>query len=348
MSCWRLLMTAVMLGLAACAAPAAAPPTASAPTALPWADAGLAGKALFTEQMGGARLLDLTTGQITEVFTPPAEQAWVNAATLSPDGRWLALAYAPPPPAGQIQFGYTEIHLISMGANRALTPLLTRQVPQESFFNPQWSPDGRYLYYARLAPYVVPNTDPPQYSYQYTVERVAYPAGTRETLVENAYWPRLSADGQRLAYVGVDPRTFATWLMVSQADGSQPVTLTVPANFQAVDAPVFTPDNQYVLFSALGQAMPAPASRWERWLGVGVASAHNAPSDWWRIPVTGGTPERLTQIYRLNLYGAFDPAGAPRLLFGSDQGLAVMQADGSGLTRVLTTDREIGTLEWLK
>lgn len=332
----------------ACAAPVAPTPTPPATIGVPWAGLEVRGRVLFTEVMGGVHLLDLTTGQMTEVFAPPATQSWVNAASLSPDGRWLALAYAPPPPQGEIQFGYTEIHLISMGANRALTPLLTRQVPQESFFNPQWSSDGRYLYYARLAPYTVPDTNPPQYSYQYTVERVAYPDGTREKLVENAYWPRLSADGQQLAYVGVDPRTFATWLMVAQADGRNPVTLTVPANFQAVDAPVFTSDNQYLLFSALGQVMPAPTSWWERWLGTPTAEAHNAPSDWWRVPVAGGQPERLTEIYRLNMYGAFDPAGAPRLLFGSDQGLALMNADGTGLARLLATDYEIGTLEWLR
>ncbi|MGH2524551.1 MAG: TolB family protein, partial [Anaerolineales bacterium] len=156
-----------------------------------WAHLQLTGRLLFTHGRLGIEQLDLATGALTNVFVPPA-QGWLTAASVSPDGRQIVVAYAPPPPAGKVQLGYTDLYLMPTDGSAALTPLLQRTEAQESFFNPSWSPDGQYVYYAHfviptigVTPEATPEFQPPRY----TIERAPYPAGQPQVLVENAYWP---------------------------------------------------------------------------------------------------------------------------------------------------------------
>ncbi len=125
------------------------------PAPIPWADLQLNGKLIFltfTAAVQSAPILvqlDLASGAQTALFQPPTN-TWLSGAAVSPDHTQIVLAYAPPPPPGEYQFGYTELHLLPADGSAAPRPLITLATRPEAFFNPVWSPDGQYIYYAHL------------------------------------------------------------------------------------------------------------------------------------------------------------------------------------------------------
>ncbi|MGQ0603391.1 MAG: TolB family protein [Anaerolineales bacterium] len=341
----------LVISLAACSmqlgdvTPAITPlPAASA---LPPQTTQLQGRLLYTLTQQGVWQYDFATDASTQLFqAEDPQRAWAASVTAAPDGSTILMAYAPPPSDGEIQFGYTDLYLLPTDGS-APRPFLERADPRESLFTPTWSPDGRYIYYSRLKR--IPLSDGQSFDIRYDIEHIAYPDGQPETVVINAFWPRLSADGTRLVYVSVEPATFANGLVVADADGYNAVSLLTPEQFIAVDSPLFSPDEQYVLFSAVsngGAGSPAIRSVVDWLSGVKVVEAHSVPSDWWRMPVTGGVPEQLTRIFDVGLYGDFAPDGQ-HLAFISATGLSVMRPDGSGLQKILPLTNAAGTLEWL-
>jgi Tol biopolymer transport system component len=61
--------------------------------------------------------------------------------------------------------------------------------------------------------------------------------------------------------------------------------------------------------------------------------------------LAGGTPERLTTLDDMGLYGDFSPDGR-YLAFVSDTGLYLMNPDGSGLLRLIETSAA-NALSWI-
>lgn len=349
-------------------APASLPTTASTqapviltpvPAPLPWADLNLTGKLIFltfiTAPQSAPILaqLDLATGQQTTLFQPPTN-TWISGAAVSPDQKQIVIAYAPPPPPGDYQYGYSELYLLPADGSAAPQPLLARTEKTEAFFNPVWSPDGTYVYYVHLTP---DSSD--QQNFQYRLERMAYPAGKPEVISNHAAWPRLSPNGTKLAYVAFDPPNGVNDLYLADPDGKNAQPVMPPQTFLSVDAPFFSPDGGFIYFSATGNG-PAPVlvedplpgtarSREWGWLdalfGAQTAFANGAPSDWWRIPVADGQPQRLTSIFDTGLYGAFSPDGG-RVAFIALTGLYLMNPDGSSLTQLLNV-ANVGTLDWV-
>jgi hypothetical protein len=81
-------------------------------------------------------------------------------------------------------------------------------------------------------------------------------------------------------------------------------------------------------------------------MGVKIASAHNGPSDWWRMPADGsGTPERLTNIYEIGMYGDFGP-DERYIAFITASGVQIMNPDGTGVFR-LKSIAATGTMNWV-
>ncbi len=315
------------------------------PAPLPWANLQLTGKLIyltFTSSGQSAPILiqlDLANGQQTTLFGPPTN-TWIGGAAISPDRKQIVLAFAPPPAAGDYQYGYTELFLMPADGSEAPHFLLALTTKPEAFFDPAWSPDGKYIYYEHLTP----NT-PDKQTFQYRLERIAYPDGQPEVIHERAIWPRLSPDGSKLVYVAFDPPNGVNALYVSDPDGKNPQSVMPPETFQAVDAPVFSPDGRFIYFSGTGDG-PAPSLSWlDQLLGVQFAFANGAPSDWWRVPVAGGKPQRLTNILDTGLYGNFAPDGG-RLAFVATTGLYVMNTDGSALAQMLNI-ATVGTVDWI-
>lgn len=320
-----------------------------------WEALGLSGRILYTPSLQDLRQWDLVTGQDEQIFQGPSN-SWLSYAAPSPDGSQIVVAYSPPPESGLVQLGYTSLYLLpgdcaqQAGGCTAeqLTPLRLTTLDNEAYFAPFWSPDGRYLYYARFTP-----PEAGGLHFTYSLERMAMPAGESEHLANDVLWPAISADGSQLAYVVQSPEDGSNDLYISAADGSTPRLLLEHGFFYAVDAPVFSPDGQHVLFSAVDTAPAAASSRPWGWLdqlqGVQIAEAappaHSVPSDWWQVSVDGGPPVRLTQIFDTGLFGDFSP-DAKWLGYISQSGFYIMAPDGSELTR-LRSDSLAGTMNWM-
>ncbi len=308
------------------------------------ADLQLTGQLVFLRQLtdGQAVLtLNMATGEVETAFQAP-QYAWITGAAVSGDREEYMLAYAPPPGEGGAQSGYTELSLLPMQGGE-LQLAVGRTKEKQAFSAPQWAPDGRYIYFNY---YEVKGEG--QTEAHYSVARQAFPDGELEILVDNAIWPRLSADGSRLVYVTIVPGVEENELFFLNLmeEGSAPQQIVLPEELPIVDAPLFSPDGEMIYFSAQSPEAAPPLSWLERLAGVQIARAHNVPSDWWRVPVAGGEPERLTEILQSGMYGAFSPDGA-HLAFISSTGLHIMPAAGGEVLTLIEAPDFYGTLDWV-
>jgi hypothetical protein len=87
------------------------------------------------------------------------------------------------------------------------------------------------------------------------------------------------------------------------------------------------------------------SSWWEKLFGIEVVSAHNVPSDWYKVPAAGGKIERVTNVSDTAMFGALSPDGT-RLVFISANGLFSVKTDGSDLVK-LSDGTFDGTVQWL-
>lgn len=313
-----------------------------------WAHLNLSGKLIYLNSTrdgdkltGTVQMLDLVTGEIRTIVSDPS--AWIYYATSSPDAKTLVMSYAPPAPSNSSPG--RSLYLIPLDASAKLQPLFTPPTPDDRYTQVEWSPDGKYLYYVHYNSQLQPagQLDP-----VYEIYRMRYPDGQPEKIADHAFWPRLSPDSSKLVYVFVDPESTKNELFLANADGSNPqrVELSVPQTFEIIDAPIFSPDGQSILFSA-PQPTQAHQPNWlERLAGIQVASAHSIPSDWWSVPVTGGTPAQLTNIQTVNLFASLSP-DQKHIASLSGEGIFVMDLDGSNLTQVLSDSEVHGTVSWI-
>jgi Tol biopolymer transport system component len=330
----QLLVAFLILSLftAACGAAAEAPQAGPASTANAAAQT-LSGSLVFLQLDPGRQNLmqfDLATGEARTLFAVPAN-GWLSQMDVSPDGSQIVLAYAPPPAGDDAQFGYSTLYLTLADGATEPRPLIDRASPEEIYFNPVWAPDSRTIYYSHVVP-----EGGDSFDYSVTLEQLDIVSGEVEVITENAIWPRVSPDGSRIVYVTSDPQTLENDLVVADAGGANTRHFVLPESFTAIDAPLFSPDGEWLYFSAVTEEPVAGLSWVDRLLGVQTAAAHDVPSDWWRIRLTGGTPERLTTLNKIGLYGDFSPNGQA-MAFASITGLYTMNPDGTELTELLAT-----------
>ncbi len=310
------------------------------PDTPPWADLDLNGRlyylGLADQQQQTLRQLDLESGEEKTIFISP-ENGWLGEIAVSPDGSQILLAYSPPPESGQVQMGFTDLFLLPADGSGEPTLLLQRADPSEAYFNVSW-PVADTIYYAHFALLV---DDAGVITYDSQVERLNLLDGQTEILATGAAWPRVSNDGTMLAYV-----TEENAFILAGSDGSNPRQLLDSKAFPAVDAPLFSPDNRLICFSAVEPVTASRPSFWDWLWGVKVAQAHSVPSDWWCMPVDGSEePVRLTNLGAIGLYGDFDLDGH-HIAFITSNAVQVMNADGSDLVQ-LREIPTIGTLDWV-
>lgn len=300
--------------------------------------------------------IDLSSGKMKTLFAAP-ERSWLAAAEISPDGKQFVLAYAPPPPRGQVQLANTDLYLLAADGSGSPQPLVQHAQQNESFAYPAWSPDGQAVSFT----HTVPSTSN-RLGIDSTIERVRPDGGNSvsgsEVILKNATWSRLSPDGARIAYLVLSEFTSNNALSLAGADGSKPSELVSARTYPIVDMHLFSPDGQEVYFSAPSPQSQRPApvagtqARGLAWLrdfwpsGVRTVTAHSNPSDWFRVSASGGTPQQLTHVGDVNMVAAFPPDGQ-RLAYVSQKGLFVMKPDGSGLTQ-LAALTGMGSLNWVK
>jgi Tol biopolymer transport system component len=321
---------------------------APAPTIGATASPGSAGSAsgqmlymTFVESDQAIVSYDVAAGTERIVFRA-STRGYLTTFAVSPDGQQIIISYAAPGEEGTSQVGYNSLYRLPVAGEAEPELVIGSDSGNEAFFTPSWSPDGRYLYYAHYIR-LEPTADVP---FRYDVERIAWPDGEPEKVVENAIWPSLSPDGQRLGFLSFEPVTFTNYLYLAAADGGDPALVPGQEGFEAVDAHFFSPDSQSVVFSAVPKSEePAGLSLLDRLLGVRPAAAHDVPSDWWRISLGGGAPEQLTHILDVGLLGDYSPDGQ-LIGFVGGTGLYTMKPDGTNLTH-LRDVTAFGAFHWI-
>ena len=318
------------------------------PVPVTWAHLGLTGKLVYlSSTMEGdtltshVRMLDLTSGDMATIFSFPL--AWIYYATISPDTKTLVMSFDPPRQSSSSS--RRSLYVIPLDASAEVQPLFTPPTSDDHYTQVEWSPDGEYLYYVHYNSQIriEGQLDP-----VYDILRMKYPDGQPEKIADHAFWPRLSSDSSKLAYIVVDPDTARNELFVANADGSNPerVELSGSQPFEIIDAPIFTPDGQSILFSAPQPGQSYQPNFLERLMGIQVARAHSIPSDWWSVSVTGGTPTQLTNIQTVNLFASISP-DQKHIASLSGEGIFVMDLDGSTLTQLLSDSGVHGTISWI-
>lgn len=313
------------------------------PSQPPGLNHGLTGRLVLIQyHPQGNRLLELNlaSGQVQELFRAPS-RSWLSEAVVSPAGDQILLTYAAPPPDNTPQFGFTDFYLLNYRGARSPRPFLLRSEAEESFFHPAWSPNGQSIYYTHLYRQNPGERVP---SYQNDIEQISL-SGDRKTVLPHALWPAVSPDGAVISYLTVDETGLGNDLYITSADGSSPAPVLKPGAATPVDAHLFTADGTSLVFSMVNPPESEPASWMQRFFGVQTAHAHNVPSDWYSMPLQGGTPQRLTQLNDLSLSGDISPDGK-YLAFISATGLYVMDLERDEVFQVWT-DTMVGTVDWI-
>jgi Tol biopolymer transport system component len=286
------------------------------------------------------RSLDLATGKVKTIFETDVG-GWIRSTAVAPDLKNLIISYAPPsdPSIGSKE----ELYVLPLDGSQPPQLLFMPPTDEDQYTQPEWSPDGKYLYFAHFTS---------QSSADYEIMRLVYPNGQLESLVNQAYWPRPSADGSQLTYVSIFTANGPNELYIANADGTNPhpVPLSGPGwAHSIIDTPVFLPDGKSILFSAPIPAQSSMPSWMDRLFGVTVAHAHGyIPSDWWSVPLSGGEPARLTRVYSPGLFASLSP-DSRFIASYSASGIFVMDLRGGNLTQIVNYTGGIsGAVVWIQ
>jgi Tol biopolymer transport system component len=290
------------------------------------------------------QVLNLVTGDVTTIFNAP-KYSWIYYVTVSPDNTQVLMSYSPPP--GENQPADQDLYIMPLDGSQAPKLLFTPPAKEDDYVEVEWSPDGKYIYFTHVNFQITPQPD--QIYPLYEIYRIAFPDGKPESVAEKAFWPRVSSDSSQIAYISVDLFLRENKLFIGDSNGenAHEVILKGQQIPEVKDAPIFSPDGQTLMFSA-----PVPAQAYQpNWLdklmGVRVAKAHNVPSDWWSVPVTGGNITQLTNIQTTNLFASFAPDGK-HIASHSTSGIFVMKPDGSELTMLIPNPQAVpGTVTWI-
>ncbi|MEM7028450.1 MAG: hypothetical protein AAF629_02570 [Chloroflexota bacterium] len=291
----------------------------------------------------GIDRINVATGESQRLFSAP-EFSWIYQLQVQADEQRVIFAYSPPPGDGRGLFDRSAVYALSL-TDSSLEPeaVLGGNLPNEFYYEPTVSPDGRFMYYVR---YAVDATSVIG-AYQVLLERYDLALRERTTITADGIWPQVSPDGENLIFIGVDPQTLQRGLYLTDLNGSQFQELIPLGRFFDIDVPHFSPDEKWIYVSVAEE--PPQSSLLDWLLGVKPAYAHadhNVPSDWWRISLLDGILEKITNEQLIILSGDFSPDGQ-FLAFSTTTGLYIMQADGTNVTR-LKEGQTFGTLRWVE
>jgi Tol biopolymer transport system component len=220
--------------------------------------------------------------------------------SLSPDRRWVAFDGAPPGKRAMTEFDVQVVRRDGSG-RRSLTRSDAREI------DPQWSPDGKRISYARLA-----RADSSDFrkTWIWTVR----PDGSGARPLVHGNTARWSPDGSRLVFSAPTRRSYGD-LFVARSDGTGLRRLLATPALEQPGA--WSPDGRRILFT-----------RWSTDGGSEVFS----------MAAAGGDVRRLTHARGENIGGSWSPDGT-RIVFSSTRHgrshLFVMRA-GGGRARELT------------
>jgi len=291
------------------------------------------------------QILDLVTGEIRTIFDAP-KYSWIYYVTVSPDHKQILMSYSPPPDANNPPD--QNLYVLPVDGSGPPELLFAPPAREDDYIEAEWSPDGNYVYFTHVNFQIPP--EPDQIYPLYEIYRMKLPNGEPQKIAEKAYWPRLSHDASQITYISVDLFSRDNKLFVSNSDGTNPheVVLEGPFIPNIKDAPMFAPDGKSILFSADIPVQSYQPNWLDQLMGVHIVKAHgNVVSDWWSVPVEGGTITRLTNIQAMSLFASLSPDKG-HLASYSANGIFVMKLDGSELTSIIPNPQNVpGTVYWM-
>jgi hypothetical protein len=301
------------------------------------------GRIFYTQNSRGVFVADLKTNQNKTYWEMPVG-GFLSGLSGNPVDSTLALAYSPNPGEGKPQLGLTSLYLLAPNQTEP-QPLLLPTVQFETFSSPQWSPDGKWLYFSHYAP--VFDAQGNFSSANYEIARIAPPDLTIETVLVDAEQPSFSADGSRMVYVKIDPATYTQSLWAANADGSDAHELLPMGAFAYFNSPTISPDGQNVLVGGSGPYTPGatPQSVLPRqWWEPAVAEAHGPPWDIWKIPFAGGVPQKVSDLANDSPAVTYSPDG--KMFAVLQPGAVLLMLDGQP-PLLVTNAVEHGEIVWL-
>jgi hypothetical protein len=280
---------------------------------------------------------------------PPGSE--VRQLSVAADGSRLVYAWVPAPDDDIKLLDRSALYLADLTADEwAARHLVGGAHAGEFFLEPALSPDGRFCYYVHVASsedYLTGYTS-------VTLRRLDVESGVSTDVIGNGIWPTVSPDGERIAFVGVQPQSQQRGLFMARADGSELRMLVQVGRFFDVDAPVFSPNGEWLYFAVAENDTRDPATLsstwWERLLPVAPARAHNdhdVPSDWWRVRVDGTGLQRVTEVDQIMTYGAFVPGRGNDFVFATTDGFYQLAGEDGGVRR-LGVDGSWMSIGWMR
>ena len=315
-----------------------------------WGDLSLSGRLVYINGTSvdnvfslQIQVLNLATGEVTTIFNAP-KYSWIYYITVSPDNTQVVMSYSPPPGDNPVD---QDLYIMPLDGSQAPKLLFTPPTKDDDYAEVEWSPDGKYIYFTHVNFQITPQ--PNQIYPFYEIYRMTFPDGKPEKVAEKAFWPRVSSDSSHMAYISVDLFLRENKLYIADSNGknAHEVVLKGQQIPEVKDAPIFSPDGQTLIFSAPVPVQSYQPNWFDKLMGVRIARAHNVPSEWWSVPVTGGTITQLTNIQTTNLFASFAPDGK-HIASHSTSGIFVMKPDGSQLTMLVSNPQAVpGTVSWI-
>jgi len=314
-----------------------------------WGDLSLSGRLVYINGTSvdnvfslQIQVLNLATGEVTTIFNAP-KYSWIYYITVSPDNTQVVMSYSPPPGDNPVD---QDLYIMPLDGSQAPKLLFTPPTKDDDYAEVEWSPDGKYIYFTHVNFQITPQ--PNQIYPFYEIYRMTFPDGKPEKVAEKAFWPRVSSDSSHMAYISVDLFLRENKLYIADSNGKNAHEVVLKGHQipEVKDAPIFSPDGQTLIFSAPVPVQSYQPNWFDKLMGVRIARAHNVPSEWWSVPVTGGTITQLTNIQTTNLFASFAPDGK-HIASHSTSGIFVMKPDGSQLTMLVPNPQAVpGTVSW--
>ena len=316
--------------------------TQTGPTPSASIDMSLRGKLLLSDYDLGITQIDLATKQISQIFHPP-ENGFVGSAVLSPDGQEFFLIYSRPRGIREPHYGAASLYTLSGDVSGEPIPLLKEDDYDNYYYSPSWSPDSQSLYYGRLYQPLpgIPAAQPTGYF----LDRYMFSSNSTQTLISNVLNVRISSDGKNLFYVSVDPDTTLSNIYKATPEGSNPQSLLPEGENWIINSMALAPDGETLVFSSADDSVfPRSLSWLDKLLGVGIAQAHDVPSDLFIMKV-GEIPRQLTHLGDSGFAEDFSPDGQ-YITFTCGSGTYIIRADGSGQTKISSL-ASFGGVQWV-
>jgi len=216
------------------------------------------GKLIFTRNEGKEADLWISDDDGKNARALLTEPGFTVAPVSTPDGKYIIF---------NLQKDKTS-RIWRSDADGMNSVKLTEENPDFVDFNPQVTPDSKYVFFQRQAA----NSD------RYTLMKVPVEGGAVEPFYESENWsvfqPRLSPDGKRIAYTTYDVRSFQKKLIVATVEGN---------NFGKFE--------REVEYNLINQFMWSPDSK-----TLTVSTNRGGSQNIWRQPVDGSPATQITDF----------------------------------------------------